>query len=375
VKRFGPGAPAAGGGRVPVSAPTLENMVGEDQVVRYADVGGRTVAWSAVGSGPALIIGGWWCSHVRADWQDERFRRFVLTLARGHRVIRYDRPGSGLSGRDGATPRTRDEEVAVLLGLAEVIGLDSFSLLGASSGSVVAAAAAATAADRVVRLVIYGGYAHGSDVASPAAQAAMLDLVRRHWGLGSRVLADVFMPGATSDERAAFARYQRQVASSDEAAGELAQVYAHDSRDLLGHIDAPTLVLHRRADRAIPFGLGHDLADRIPGARFLALRGAEHFPWLGAAAEVTGPVLAFLAGDDPGSWTPRAEVPTASPRLSARELEVLGLVAQGRTDAQIAERLTLSSHTVHRHVANIRTKLGVSSRAAAAAWAAGSDQL
>jgi pimeloyl-ACP methyl ester carboxylesterase len=108
-----------------VSAPTLENVVAVDQIVRYAHVGGRTVAWSEVGSGPALIIGGWWCSHVQADWQVERFRHFVLTLARNHRVIRYDRPGSGLSGRDGETPRTRHEEVAVLLGLAETIGLDS----------------------------------------------------------------------------------------------------------------------------------------------------------------------------------------------------------------------------------------------------------
>ena len=55
--------------------------------------------------------------------------------------------------------------------------------------------------------------------------------------------------------------------------------------------------------------------------------------------------------------------------LSERELEVLRLVARGRTDAEIAEQLVLSVHTVHRHVANIRTRLGVTSRAAAAAWA------
>lgn len=347
-----------------------------DQIVRYADVGGRSVAWSEVGSGPALIIGGWWCSHVQADWQDERFRQFALTIARDHRVIRYDRPGSGLSRGDGGTPRTRHEEVAVLLGLARTIGLDSFSLLGASSGSVVAAAAAAGAGDRVDRLVIYGGYAHGADIASPAAQAAMLDLVRRHWGLGSRMLADVFMPGATADERAAFARHQRRVASADEAAGELAQVYAHDSRDLLELIEVPTLVMHRRADRAIPVALGRDLAERIPGARFLELGGAEHFPWLGAWSDVTGPTLAFLAGNDPAPSTNAGEGrPAAPPALSVRELEVLALVAQGCTDAQIAERLTVSRHTVHRHVSNIRTKLGVPSRAAAAAWAARADQL
>ena len=55
----------------------------------------------------------------------------------------------------------------------------------------------------------------------------------------------------------------------------------------------------------------------------------------------------------------------ASDELSPREVDILRLVAQGLSDAQIAERLFLSPHTVHRHIANVRTKLGVPSRAAA----------
>jgi ATP/maltotriose-dependent transcriptional regulator MalT len=55
--------------------------------------------------------------------------------------------------------------------------------------------------------------------------------------------------------------------------------------------------------------------------------------------------------------------------LSPREVDILRLVAQGLSDAQIADQLFLSPHTVHRHVANVRTKLGVSSRAAAVAQA------
>ncbi|HEX3271204.1 MAG TPA: LuxR C-terminal-related transcriptional regulator [Ktedonobacterales bacterium] len=55
--------------------------------------------------------------------------------------------------------------------------------------------------------------------------------------------------------------------------------------------------------------------------------------------------------------------------LTPRETEVLRLVAQGMTNAEIASRLCLSGHTVHRHVANILTKLDAPSRAAATAWA------
>ncbi|HET7040475.1 MAG TPA: LuxR C-terminal-related transcriptional regulator, partial [Gemmatimonadales bacterium] len=59
----------------------------------------------------------------------------------------------------------------------------------------------------------------------------------------------------------------------------------------------------------------------------------------------------------------------ASSRLTRREGEVLGQVAQGLTNRQIATRLGVSEHTVHRHLANIFTRLGLSSRAAAVAYA------
>jgi DNA-binding NarL/FixJ family response regulator len=55
--------------------------------------------------------------------------------------------------------------------------------------------------------------------------------------------------------------------------------------------------------------------------------------------------------------------------LTPRELDVLKLVAQGLSNPDIARRLVLSEHTVHRHVANIFRKLSLSSRAAATAWA------
>ncbi len=69
----------------------------------------------------------------------------------------------------------------------------------------------------------------------------------------------------------------------------------------------------------------------------------------------------------------RAPRPDALEPLSGREREVLALIAQGLTNRQIAARLVLSEHTVHRHVTNLLGKLGVHSRSAAAALAARSE--
>jgi len=67
-----------------------------------------------------------------------------------------------------------------------------------------------------------------------------------------------------------------------------------------------------------------------------------------------------------GAEASSGAAPPDSP-LSRREIEVLRHVAQGLSNLEVGERLFISEHTVHRHVANILTKLDVSSRAAAVA--------
>ena len=70
-------------------------------------------------------------------------------------------------------------------------------------------------------------------------------------------------------------------------------------------------------------------------------------------------------------WAPEHSTPhdISEPErvlLSDREREIIACVARGLSDREIAEQLVLSPHTVHRHVANIRRKLGRTSRAAVA---------
>jgi DNA-binding NarL/FixJ family response regulator len=93
---------------------------------------------------------------------------------------------------------------------------------------------------------------------------------------------------------------------------------------------------------------------------------AKGAPAKGAPAGPTPAPPARSVAEGPGAATGGRPLPKG---LSAREAEVLRLVAAGLTNRQIAGELVLSEKTVSRHVENIFAKLNVASRAAAAAFA------
>ena len=139
---------------------------------------------------------------------------------------------------------------------------------------------------------------------------------------------------------------------------------------------ARSVRLHGAADQAMA-DLGHALqplegrlAD-LDRQRLRAAMGAEAFEAEYVAGRALDPpqLLAELVRTDVAAGRARVAVPAeAASALTPRELDVLQLIAQGLSNADIAHRLVLSEHTVHRHLANILRKLGLSSRAAAAAW-------
>jgi pimeloyl-ACP methyl ester carboxylesterase/DNA-binding CsgD family transcriptional regulator len=342
----------------------------EKQEIRFAEADGRRVAWASSGKGPPLVLGGWWMSSLELSWRQPRYRDFVEALGRQRTVIRYDAPTSDTY--------TVDEAAAALAAVIEAAEMPAVDLFAGSSGAPAGIAFAAAHPERVGTLVIYGGYASGSAIAGERDRAAIVELVREHWGLGSRVLADLFMPSADREEREAFVAYQREAATAEAAAGSLAAVYGFDVAARLGAVTAPAVVLHRRDDRAIPFALGRELAAALPQARLVELEGADHYPWFGDSEAVLRAALRALGVEEaaaippaPGTGrTPDSDpAPTEDQDLTSRETEVLTLVASGLSDREIAERLVLSPHTVHRHVANVRTKLGLPTRAAAVAAA------
>jgi len=331
---------------------------------------GQRIAFAVVGSGPALVLPGWWVSNVVEDWQFDPLRRFVEGLAAGRTVVRYDRLGTGLSDRERPPETfTPEFEQTTLSAVIDQLGLARVTLMGISCGGCTAASFAARCPDRVDRLVLYGSYAQGNALGPLGARVGMIDLVRSHWGLGSRLLADMFGPSWSAEDRAVFTGSQRAAADAEVAAKLLALIYETDVRDELPMIRVPAMVVHREHDRAMRLAGAREVAALLPYADLVTLPGDAHLPWHGDGDAVLRAVAPFLGIEGPPA--PAIRVDTgALGELSAREREVLGLVARGLSDAQIAERLVISPHTVHRHIANILAKLRQPTRAAAAAVAA-----
>jgi pimeloyl-ACP methyl ester carboxylesterase/DNA-binding CsgD family transcriptional regulator len=324
--------------------------------IRYCSTPAGRVAYSATGTGPALLCDTGWVTHLRAQLELLSFGGFIERLAERFTVIRYDKPGCGLSDRDVAD-LSFDGQVAAAMAVADTVGADRFRFFGASQAGQLAAAIAARYPERVEALVVYGMCASGEDLAPAEVRESLVALVRAHWGLGQKALSGAFVTDPTAEEVAAFTRFQRSCASAPVAARMLEVYYGTDIRALLPAIRARTAVLHREADRGTKFELGREVAALIPGATLIPLPGSSHLFYHGDWPSVLEATLSFLG-----------ETPSAGPRLTNRELEVAELIAEGLTNQAIARRLSVAPRTADSHAESIRRKLGVSSRARIAAW-------
>jgi pimeloyl-ACP methyl ester carboxylesterase len=323
--------------------------------IRYCTTPAGPVAYSTVGTGPPLLCDTGWITHLRGQLDLFSFGEFLKGLTEYFTVIRYDKPGCGLSERDGID-LSFDGQVAAALAVADAVGAGRFRLFGASQGGQVAAAIAARHPDRVEALAVYGMCASGRDLAPAEVRRTVVALVRAHWGMGLQALTGAFVTEPTAAEVAEFTRFQRDSSSAEVAARLLEVYYETDIRALLPTIGAPAAVLHREGDRGTGFALGREVAALVPGATLIPLPGTSHLFYHGDWAAVLEATLGFLR-------------PPGRQPLTGREYEVAELVTEGLTNQAIARRLSVTSRTVDTHVENVRRKLGVTSRAQIAAWA------
>jgi pimeloyl-ACP methyl ester carboxylesterase/DNA-binding CsgD family transcriptional regulator len=332
---------------------------------------GVRLAYATVGSGPPLVKVANWLSHVEYDWRTPIWRPLFERLARKRRLVRYDERGCGLSDRD-VDEFSLDAWVRDLEAVVDAAGLRRFPLLGISQGGPIAIAYAVRHPERVSHLVLHGSYStgfakRGLTPAKLEEFRVLIDMIRIGWGrkhAGFRhVFTSVFIPDGTPDQLRWFDDLQRQSTSPENAARMMAAFGQLDVQDVAPLVTAPTLVLHSRSDMRIPFDEGRRLAALIPNARLVPLESRNHILLEGEPAfdQFVTEVDAFLAPDEANA----SAASGAFPELTDRETEVLGLVARGLGNGNIAERLRISDKTVRNHVTNIFWKIGATSRAEA----------
>jgi len=283
---------------------------------------GVNIAVATMGSGPALLIVPGWISHVELDWTWPQSHDLFERLARNHLLVRYDKRGTGLSDRD-VSDYSLEAQVGDLDAIISALGLRGVALLGYSQGGPISIAYAIQHPDNVSHLVLYGTSHDGKITAIRDLVDASMAMIRADWGgYGGAVMLEVFIPGAPPEAREAFAEYQRQAADAEGAIGTTLAAIQYEITPLLPQVTTPTLVLHRRGDKACPFQQGREIAARIPGARFVPLEGNIHVISLGDTEALISPIEDFLLG---------AEGPRARPKVSEGLQTILFTDMEGST--------------------------------------------
>jgi class 3 adenylate cyclase/pimeloyl-ACP methyl ester carboxylesterase len=258
-------------------------MTDERQEIRYCRTAdGVRLAYAISGQGPPLVKTGNFLDHLEYDWDSPIWRHLFLALSRKYRLCRYDPRGTGLSDWDVADI-SLEAWVNDLAVVADAAGLDRFPVFGLSQGCAVSIAYAVQNPDRVSHLILCGGFALGGGKRGQQERErrqALATLMRLEWGADNsgirQMFANYLMPDATKQEMDSFGDLQRRTVSADSAARYFEASSAIDVVGLLSQVRAPTLVMHARGDRQIPFELGRQLAAEIPGAKFVALQSNNH---------------------------------------------------------------------------------------------------
>lgn len=353
----------------------IEPRLTTDSRIRYAIArdGARLAYWT-VGQGAPLVYlaGGPW-GHVEARYSPE-CRRWYERLARTRMVVRSDMRGTGWSQRD-VLDYSLDVLVADVEAVVDRLGLDRFWLLGAVDAGSVAIRYASRHPERVAGLLLWCSWARAADFRSPQMEAwldAWFRLMDVDWDAATEACAHRALGWSAGEHGRQAARRLRETITPRAARAALAALGGVDVADLLPGLRTPTLILHRRGIPWLPVSIAQDLAARLPDARLTAMEGESTAPFLGDTEAVASAIDDFLAETEavreaPG--TGGGTTPGASARLTARETEVLRLLAGGRTNREIADELVLSVRTVERHIGNVYGKIAARGRADATAFA------
>ena len=341
---------------------------------------GVRIAYTIVGDGPPCI----WCcgpegSHTQLMWSLPTIRRDNYRLSDGMRTHWFDWRGTGLSGPapEGFSIETH---VRDLEAMAEVAGAGPVALFGGFGSPMAILPFAAKHPERVSRIVLYAAgvksYSRGPTVARAAWQKLLDE---------PSVAQKVLTRGLVGWQDESLSDWDRFYAGLDLEYMDRCQqqISRTDVSEYVSKVTCPVLIIQGRDLRWPTREMAVELAAAFPAGELHLIEGSS-YNITGAKEDPTPHIMEFLRrdsvahrvtgqhGGDALTSTNGHRTNGASPgmeALSAREQEVLSLIAAGRSNHEVASTLGIAVSTVNRHVVNIYAKAGVHNRAEATLWA------
>ncbi len=257
---------------------------------RQVVAGGVRYHYLTAGEGPPLVL----LHGTAIDAAVLSYGPSLPVLARHHRVVALDWPGYGTSERPRVTPTLHDH-VASLGLVLDALGLARVHLVGFSMGGAAAIGFTLDAPDRVASLTLIGSYGLDDSLPvpvlpylalrAPALRRGVVWTLRRSRLLTRLVLRTIVFadPARVTDELVDDVHRHLRTPEAERSfvawlRGELRPLKLGTSfADRLGEVAAPTLLLHGREDRVIPWRKAHRASERIDGARLVVVPGCGHW--------------------------------------------------------------------------------------------------
>jgi class 3 adenylate cyclase/alpha-beta hydrolase superfamily lysophospholipase len=268
---------------------------------RYASSGDVSIAYQALGDRPIdLILVPGLFSHIDFLHELPGYTAFLRRLSNFARVVTFDKRGQGLSDRIDGAP-SLEERMDDVRAIMEAIGSPRAVLLGVSEGCPMSILFAATYPERVSHLILFGGFARAADRMPEELWRNHVEQTLKNWGAGETIRNIAPSQASYPEAVAQFAKYER-LSSSPGALRTVLQIHRRiDVTSILPTVRVPTLVLHNRTDAQVSVALGRELAQHIPGARYIEYSVGDHYAWLGDTDALHGDIQEFVTGNRQGA--------------------------------------------------------------------------
>ena len=321
---------------------------------------GYSIAYAVSGRGRPFVILPGSFEHVQLAWQYPKLQPWLEGLAARFQLIQLDERGCGMSTRGLSDDHAVEHYQRDIEAVIDHLNPDPFVLFAAATGVRTAVQFTLNHPDRVFALIL--GAARLSQVSDATQSAFFNTLPEADWEIFLLSLASQYQ--APEDVPRSVALLSQAFEKQD-FAQRMRVALLGVPEESLSRLRTPTLILYPR-DYWGSEETSSKRAAQLARATLTLIDGSFA---MGDAEQGIRAIEAFLAGIT--AETEAMERADAEPqvRLSTRENEVLGLIAQGLSNQLIADELVISLRTVERHINHIYDKIGVHSKAQATAYA------